>query len=134
MLPPILERVFLGAKGLGYEYALGGYVITGLIFCVVAIMIKFVGTDWINAVLPPAAMGPVVALIGLELAGTAAANGGIILTKIYKEYDFKLVGVFIITLLVAIFGQVLFRGLPEIRQSRASILLFLKHVFLLHQL
>ena len=63
-------------------------------------MIKFVGTDWINAVLPPAAMGPVVALIGLELAGTAAANGGIILTKTYKEYDFKLVGVFIITLLV----------------------------------
>lgn len=100
----------LGAKGLGYEYALGGYVITGLIFCTVAIMIKFVGTDWINTVLPPAAMGPVVALIGLELAGTAAANGGIILTKTYKEYDFKLVGVFIITLLVAVFGQVLFRG------------------------
>ena len=35
-------------------------------------------TSWIDAVLPPAAMGPIVALIGLELAGSAASNGGII--------------------------------------------------------
>ena len=42
----------------GYQYALGGFVIVGLIFSAVAIMIKFVGTKWIDIVLPPAAMGP----------------------------------------------------------------------------
>ncbi|MBR6443808.1 MAG: uracil permease, partial [Firmicutes bacterium] len=57
---------------MGYRYALGGFVITGLIFCAVAIIIKFAGTAWIDAILPAAAMGPIVALIGLELAKTAA--------------------------------------------------------------
>ena len=95
---------------LGYEYALGGFVITGLIFIVVSIIIKFVGVNWIDIVLPPAAMGPVVALIGLELAGSAASNGGIILTDTYTQIDPKLAIVFIVTLLCAVFGQVLLRG------------------------
>ncbi len=95
---------------LGYEYALGGFVITGLIFIVVSIIIKFVGVSWIDIVLPPAAMGPVVALIGLELAGSAASNGGIILTDTYTQIDPKLAIVFIVTLLCAVFGQVLLRG------------------------
>ena len=95
---------------LGYEYALGGFVITGLIFIVVSIIIKFVGVSWIDIVLPPAAMGPVVALIGLELAGSAASNGGIILTDTYAQIDPKLAIVFIVTLLCAVFGQVLLRG------------------------
>ena len=59
---------------LGYQYALGGFVITGCIFMAVAVLIKFVGVHWIDIVLPPAAMGPIVALIGLELAGSAAQN------------------------------------------------------------
>ena len=95
---------------LGYEYALGGFVITGLIFIVVSIIIKFVGVSWIDIVLPPAAMGPVVALIGLELAGSAASNGGIILTDTYTQIDPKPAIVFIVTLLCAVFGQVLLRG------------------------
>ena len=47
-----------------------------------AVLLAFIiykcGTDWINVVLPPAAMGPVVALIGLELAGSAAETGCIV--------------------------------------------------------
>ena len=94
----------------GYQYALGGFVVTGLIFCAVAVIIKFVGTDWIDAILLPAAMGPIVALIGLELAGTAASNGGLILSDTYTELNPKFVTVFLITILVAVIGQVLFRG------------------------
>lgn len=95
---------------LGYQYALGGFVVTGFIFMTVAVIVKFAGVKWIDTVLPPAAMGPVVALIGLELAGNAAQNGGIILTETYKSINSKFVIAFIVTLLVAIFGQVLFRG------------------------
>ena len=43
-----------------------------------AFIIKKCGTKWIDIVLPPAAMGPVVALIGLELSATAANNAGLI--------------------------------------------------------
>ena len=56
-------------------------------------------------VLPPAAMGPVVALIGLELAGNAADNAGLLAEQI----DVKNVMVFLVTLGTAVFGQVLFR-------------------------
>lgn len=95
---------------MGYEYALGGFIVTGIILLVVAGIIKFVGTRWIDVILPPAAMGPIIALIGLELAGTAASNGGLILSDTYTKIDPKLVAVFIITLAVAVFGQVVFRG------------------------
>lgn len=95
---------------LGYQYALGGFVITGCIFIIVAILIRFVGVHWIDIVLPPAAMGPIVALIGLELAGSAAQNGGIILSDTYTEINPKFVIVFIVTLLLAVFGQILYRG------------------------
>ena len=94
----------------GYPYALGGFVVTGMIFCAVAMLIKFAGTKWIDTVLPPAAMGPVVALIGLELAGTAAQNGGLVLTETYTEIKPLFVVVFVVTIAVAVLGQVLFRG------------------------
>ena len=94
----------------GYPYALGGFVVTGLIFCAVAILIKFAGTKWIDTVLPPAAMGPVVTLIGLELAGTAAQNGGLVPSETYTGINPLFVVVFVVTIAVAVLGQVLFRG------------------------
>ena len=97
---------------MGYQYALGGFVVTGLMMCLIAIIIKFVGTKWIDAILPPAAMGPVVALIGLELAKNAAQTGGIIPSDGVTDFvvDPKAVIVFLVTLVLAIFGNVLYRG------------------------
>ena len=101
--------IIIAAKGFGYQYALGGFVVTGAMFCLVAIIIHFCGTKWIDVILPPAAMGSVVALIGLELSGTAAQMGGLVLTKTYTAINPKYVAVFLITLGVAVFGSVLFR-------------------------
>ena len=97
---------------MGYQYALGGFVVTGLLMCLIAIIIKFVGTKWIDAILPPAAMGPVVALIGLELAGNAAQTGGILPSDGAADFvaDPKAVIVFLVTLVLAVFGGVLYRG------------------------
>jgi uracil permease len=89
----------------GYNYALGGFVAVGICGCVVALIIYKFGSDWIDIVLPPAAMGPVVALIGLELAGTAAANAGLKDEMI----DMRNVIVFLVTLLTAVLGSVVFR-------------------------
>ena len=55
----------------GYQYALGGFVVLGIAGMILALIIGKCGTKWIDIVLPTAAMGPVVALIGLELAGSA---------------------------------------------------------------
>ena len=91
---------------MGYEYALGGFVVVGFCGCILAAIIYKFGSDWINVVLPPAAMGPVVALIGLELAGSAAENAGLLDETIRMEN----VIVFFVTLGVAVFGSVVFRG------------------------
>ena len=55
-----------------FSKALGGFIACGVVFVIVALIIGRVGTGWLNIVLPPAAMGPIVALIGLELSGVAA--------------------------------------------------------------
>lgn len=90
----------------GYAYALGGFVVVGFCGCILAFIIYKFGSDWINVVLPPAAMGPVVALIGLELSGTAASNAGLL----DEVIDPGKLTVFIVTLGVAVFGSILLRG------------------------
>ncbi len=89
----------------GYEYALGGFVAVGFCGCILALIVYKFGTDWIDVVLPPAAMGPVVALIGLELSGSAASNAGLLDETINPAN----VIVFLVTLGVAVFGSILFR-------------------------
>lgn len=101
---------FLAAGGVviqkyGFEYAQGGFVAVGICGCILALIVYKFGTNWIDCVLPPAAMGPVVALIGLELASTAASNAGLL----DESIDMKNVIVFLVTLCVAVFGSVLFR-------------------------
>ena len=100
-------------KEMGFPYALGGFVVTGLLMCLVALLIKYVGTGWIDAILPPAAMGPIVALIGLELAGSAAQTAGLINPEtggMTENLDPRVLAVFLVTLLLAVFGGVLYRG------------------------
>ncbi len=90
---------------LGYEYALGGFVAVGFCGCILAFIVYKFGTEWIDVVLPPAAMGPVVALIGLELSANAASNAGLL----DEAIDPKKVIVFLVTLGTAVFGSILFR-------------------------
>ncbi|HEX3039701.1 MAG TPA: uracil permease [Caproiciproducens sp.] len=106
-IAPVL--LIIGNKSMGYQHALGGFIVAGAVFCLVAVIIKFFGIKWIDTLLPPAAMGAVVALIGLELAGTAAQTGGIVITDAAKGINPNYVIVFMVTLLVAVFGNVLFR-------------------------
>lgn len=89
----------------GYEYALGGFVVVGFCGCLLAALIKKFGTKWIDVVLPPAAMGPVVALIGLELSSSAASTAGL-LDEVVNPNN---VIVFGVTLGVAIIGSVCFK-------------------------
>lgn len=105
-----LSPVFVVLPQYGYTAALGGFILTGVIFTVIALSISVIGTKWIDVVFPPAAMGAIVAVIGLELAPVAAEMAG--LTA--KTLDPKVLAVSIFTLLVTIFGSILFRGFMAI--------------------
>ena len=104
---------FLAPAGLviskwGYSDALGGFIAVGLGLCVLSVIVYKFGVKWIDVVLPAAAMGPVVALIGLELAGTAANTAGMIPSEGAPIQTNNLI-VFLVTLGVAVFGNLLFR-------------------------
>ena len=100
------HRHFWSSASTVMSMPLAVFVVLGIAGMCVAFIVRQCGTDWIDIVLPTAAMGPVVALIGLELAGNAASTAGLLDEKV----DPKNVIVFLVTLGVAVFGQILFRG------------------------
>lgn len=94
----------------GFEYAQGAFVVVGILGCLLSFIIYKFGTSWIDIVLPPAAMGAVVALIGFELASNTISGGSIganIMTDTVTKYDWI---VFLVTLLTAILGSIMFKG------------------------
>lgn len=67
---------FAGAAtvGLGYLGIIIGAILAGLVYVVLAIIVKLAGVKWINKLMPPVVIGPTVALIGLSLAGAAISD------------------------------------------------------------
>ncbi len=68
-----MAAAFAGATSasLGYLGIILGAVFAGLVYVVIAIIVKLVGVKWINKLMPAVVIGPTVALIGLSLAGAA---------------------------------------------------------------
>lgn len=94
----------------GFQYAQGAFIVVGILGCFLAYIIYKFGIGWIDVVLPPAAMGSVVALIGFELAGNTVTGGSIganLMTDTASYKDFIIFG---ITLFTAIIGSVSFKG------------------------
>ena len=75
---------FLGSMGaafaggvsasLGYLGLIIGAVFAGLVYIIIAIVVKFAGTKWIDKIMPAVVIGPTVAIIGLSLAGNAIGD------------------------------------------------------------
>jgi uracil permease len=101
-----LSPVFIVLPQYGYSAALGGFIVAGVVFSLVSLLIGAIGTKWIDTVFPPAAMGAIVAVIGLELAPVAADMAG--LTA--KTLDMNTIIVSLFTLAITILGSVMFRG------------------------
>ncbi len=68
-----MTAAFAGAASasLGYLGIIFGALFAGLVYVFIAIVVKLVGVKWINKLMPAAVIGPVVAIIGLSLAGAA---------------------------------------------------------------
>ena len=58
----------------GYAGLLIGAFLAGLVYVVIALVVKFAGVQWINKLMPPVVIGPTVAIIGLSLAGNAIGD------------------------------------------------------------
>ncbi len=71
-----MTAAFAGAASaqLGFLGILIGAACAGLVYVVIAIIVKFAGVKWINKLMPPVVIGPTVALIGLSLAGAAVKD------------------------------------------------------------
>ena len=68
-----LNSLFV-AVAYGYCGIILGSVVAGMVYVVLAIVIHFVGTNWVDKLMPPVIIGPTVALIGLSLAGAAMGD------------------------------------------------------------
>ena len=87
---------FLGAysasigQNFGYLGIIVGVLFAGLVYVIIGLLIKAIGSGWVNKLMPAVIIGPIVALIGLSLSGTAtdwmATNGGT---------DYSLVTIFV---------------------------------------
>lgn len=62
------------ATGMNYLALIIGMILVGLVYVIVSIVIKYVGTNWLNKILPPIIVGPIIMVIGLSLAGSAVGN------------------------------------------------------------
>ncbi|MFS0612404.1 uracil permease [Lederbergia ruris] len=97
----------------GYAHALGGFLLVGIVLLLVGLIVKFIGTAWIDIIFPPAAMGAIVAVIGLELVPTAADMAGLVTPKDVAP-DPKVITVSLLTLGLTVVYWVTLRGFLKI--------------------
>jgi uracil permease len=91
--------------------AMSGIIAAGLVYVVIAVIIYYFGTNWINKLLPPVVVGSVVIVIGLGLAGVAVGWAGLLPAEgAGNVLANKSVWVALFTLAVAIAGSMFFRG------------------------
>ena len=102
------------SASLGYLGLILGAVLAGLVYVILAVMAKTLGTDWLNKLMPPVVIGPTVAIIGLSLAGNAVGDfknglGG-------SEYVAMVCGLvtLLATILAAYYGKKMARLIPFI--------------------
>ena len=87
----------------------GGFIAFGLCFILIGLMVKKIGTDWIDVLFPPAAMGSIVAIIGLELAPLALNMSGFV-DPVQGMTNGQAMTISMFTLIVTILATVLGRG------------------------
>ncbi len=110
------------SMSLGYLGLIIGAVFAGLVYVVIAIIVKFTGAGWVSKIMPAVVIGPTVAIIGLSLAGNAVGDlfKGNILdaegTPVANGYICLVVGLvtLAVTMLCAVYGKKMARMIPFI--------------------
>ncbi|MBR6071723.1 MAG: hypothetical protein IKP77_02680 [Acholeplasmatales bacterium] len=114
-----MAAAFAGAVTVqvGYLGLIIGAILAGLVYVVIALVVKKAGTAWINKIMPAVVIGPTVAIIGLSLAGNAISD----LQKGNSVYDANIYLCIVIglitmftTIVVSIFSKKFFKAIPFI--------------------
>ena len=82
-----------------------GIMMVGLVYVLVSLIISKTGTKWLNKILPPIVIGPMIMVIGLGLASSAVTNAGLV-----SGGDWRNVLVAVASLLISVFIQVYTKG------------------------
>ncbi|WP_238916032.1 uracil permease [Clostridium sp. YIM B02555] len=107
-ISPVL---LLYSQGYNFETIQGGFVAAGVVFSIIAIIVGYTGIGWVDKLFPPAAMGAIITIIGLELASTAADMAGFpVGGSNTQTLNVSWVIVSSITLVTVILCNVLLRG------------------------
>ena len=93
-------------KTVGYPAVAQGIISVGLVYLVVAFIVTFTGTAWIEYIFPAEVVGPIIMVIGLSLAGSAASSA----TTMNGHYDIRVFTVALVTLLATIAFNMFLRG------------------------
>lgn len=91
-----------GAAAFGAFGIILGAVIAGVVYVIIALIVHFVGTNWVEKLMPPVIIGPTVALIGLSLCTSAISN----ITTVNNEYNLIAVLIGLITFAVTVLSSV----------------------------
>ncbi|MDO4851906.1 MAG: solute carrier family 23 protein [Clostridia bacterium] len=106
---------FAGATSvqLGYLGLILGALFAGLVYVVLAIIVKVAGVKWINKLMPAVVIGPTVAIIGLSLAGNAVGDlmGGAVSASPYVCIVCGLVTL-AVTMLCSVYGKKMLKMIP----------------------
>ncbi|MCR5221259.1 MAG: uracil-xanthine permease [Lachnospiraceae bacterium] len=101
----------------GYMGLILGALFAGLVYVVIALIVKVAGVAWINKLMPAVVIGPTVAIIGLSLAGNAIGDltnsGGSVPTSPYVCIICGLVTLFV-TMICSVFGKKMMKMIPFI--------------------
>ena len=95
-----ITAMSLAMKELGGDVSAAqtGVILTGFVYVLVAAGVRFAGTKWIDKLLPPIIIGPMIIVIGLGLAGSAVTNAGLV-----ADGNWKNALVAVVTFLIAAF-------------------------------
>lgn len=97
----------------GIEGAFTGVMAVGLVYVIIAIIIRFLGTEWLHKILPPVVIGPMIMIIGLTLAPTAISEIGLdSATGIDAKSLIIALVTFASTILLAIYAKGFFKVIP----------------------
>lgn len=90
-----------------------GLIIVGVVYVVVALLIKLIGTKWLDTLLPPIVIGPMIAIIGLGLASVAVGQAGLTTSSDWRVIAVA-ISTFMITALVSTYAKGFFKIIPFI--------------------
>lgn len=96
----------------GISGAMTGIMVVGLIYVIVAILIKFLGKNWIDKILPPVVIGPMIMIIGLGLAPTAISQIGLSAEVIEWRGVIVAIITFLVTAIVMVRGKGFIKIIP----------------------